>query len=78
MDDRSLSAIANGNRRSLLGALANRPGQSATALAGDLGISRQATARHLQVLEAAGIVVTTRPGKERRHYLTPHLVVDEA
>lgn len=77
MNDRSLHAIASGNRRSLLGALATHPGQSATALAGDLGISRQATARHLRVLEAAGIVVTARHGKERQHYLNPTLVADE-
>jgi len=76
MDDRTLRAIASGNRRSLLDALAVRPGRSASVLAGDLGISRQATARHLAVLEAAGIVVTVRHGRERQQYLKPNLVAD--
>lgn len=78
MDDQTLRAIASGNRRSLLGALADRPGCTATMLAGDLGISRQATARHLAVLEAAGIVVAARHGRERQHFLESSLVTDES
>ncbi len=34
-----------------------------------LGLSRQAISQHLDVLEAAGLVITKRDGRYKFHYL---------
>lgn len=62
--DAVFSALADGTRRGLLEAVAARGPVSATELAGDLPISRQAVAKHLDVLAAAGLVERRRSGRE--------------
>lgn len=47
-------------------ALGHRPA-SASALADELPISRQAIAKHLKVLTDVGLVVATRVGREIRY-----------
>ncbi|MBI2704469.1 MAG: helix-turn-helix transcriptional regulator [Actinobacteria bacterium] len=53
-------------RRALLRAVVDRAPVTATELAADLPISRQAVAKHLTVLTDAGLVEPTRVGREAR------------
>ena len=59
-----LSALADPTRRQLFGALVEKGRGSATTLARDLPVSRQAVVKHLQVLEGAGLVSGARSGRE--------------
>ena len=64
-------ALADGNRRRLLGFLAERDSATATELAAELPVTRQAVAKHLGELSAAGLVEGERRGRETRYRLTP-------
>ena len=64
-------ALADPNRRRLLGFLAQRDSATATELAAQLPVTRQAVAKHLATLSAAGLVDATRLGRETRYRLTP-------
>ncbi|HVM09059.1 MAG TPA: metalloregulator ArsR/SmtB family transcription factor [Acidimicrobiales bacterium] len=57
-------ALADGTRRSVLVALASHGGATATQLAGSFPVTRQAVAKHLQVLLDAGLVAAERRGRE--------------
>ena len=61
-----LSALADPTRRELLERLAERGSATATTLAGELPISRQAVVQHLAVLDAVGLVIGMRSGREHR------------
>jgi DNA-binding transcriptional ArsR family regulator len=65
------SALADPNRRYLLQALAGRETATATELAAELPVSRQAVAKHLGALSTAGLVSASRSGRETRYALTP-------
>jgi DNA-binding transcriptional ArsR family regulator len=69
--DRVFDALADPNRRRLLGFLAERETATATELAGELPVTRQAVAKHLAALSAAGLVEGRRQGRETRYRLTP-------
>ena len=58
-------ALADPTRRSILAALAAGGPATATHLAGQLPITRQAIAKHLGLLTEAGLVVA-EPGERRR------------
>ncbi|MDN3359253.1 helix-turn-helix domain-containing protein [Actinomadura sp. DC4] len=58
-------ALADPSRRAILGALASGGPATATDLAGQLPITRQAIAKHLTLLAEAGLV-TASPGERRR------------
>jgi DNA-binding transcriptional ArsR family regulator len=62
------SALADPNRRHLLEALAQRDA-SATELASELPVTRQAVAKHLAALRAAGLVDSRRAGRETLYSL---------
>jgi DNA-binding transcriptional ArsR family regulator len=66
-----LVALADPTRRRLLDLLAAQGGATATTLAGRLPVSRQAIVKHLAILEAAGIVVGIRVGREVRYSVRP-------
>lgn len=66
-----LSALADPTRRALLALLADRGEATATSLAPDLRVSRQAAAKHLGVLEEAGLVRPRREGREVRYRVRP-------
>lgn len=68
--DRVFSALSDDTRRQVLRHLAERP-WSASELARQLPVSRQAVAKHLDVLGQAGLVVAAREGRELRYRLTP-------
>src|SRR5262245_7095458 len=69
--DAVFKALADPTRRSLLDELFTEDGQTLTALAGRLPMTRIAVMKHLRILEAAGLVVTKRRGREKLHFLNP-------
>jgi DNA-binding transcriptional ArsR family regulator len=68
---RVFSALADPTRREILAAVADRGSATATELANGLPVSRQAVAKHLLVLQAAGLVAPQRAGRETRFTPTP-------
>jgi DNA-binding transcriptional ArsR family regulator len=64
--DRLWAAIADPTRQRLLDRILAAGDATATALARDLPITRQGIAKHLAVLERAGLVEATRTGREVR------------
>src|SRR5712672_2778281 len=68
MDD-VFRALADPTRRSLLDELFKQDGQTLSALQGRLPMTRFGVMKHLKVLEAAGLVVTKRRGREKLHFL---------
>lgn len=74
MEEDIYRAIADPTRRVILDELTERQGQTlfeiCTRLTMKHGISssRQAISQHLDVLEAAGLVVTKREGRSKLHW----------
>ena len=64
-------ALADPTRRALLDALFERDGQTLGALAARHEMTRIAIAKHLRLLETAGLVVSKRRGREKRHFFNP-------
>jgi DNA-binding transcriptional ArsR family regulator len=64
------AALADPTRRTVMEHLAREPA-TATQIAADLPVTRQAVAKHLGVLEDAGLVRAERAGRERRYSPTP-------
>ena len=65
------SALADPRRRFVVETLARRETATATELAAELPVSRQAVVKHLAALGEAGLVEATREGRESRSRLTP-------
>lgn len=77
-DDEELwAAIAEPGRRRLLDILLSGGEATATTLAAELPFTRQAVAKHLAVLERAGLVEGRRHGREVRYAVRPERL-DEA
>lgn len=72
----TLEALADATRRTLLRAVADGGPTTATQLADDLPITRQAVAKQLAVLEAAGLVRSSRVGRETRFSACPEALLD--
>jgi DNA-binding transcriptional ArsR family regulator len=70
------SALADPTRRRVVLSPAREPAVTASGLAGELPMSRQAIAKHLQALERAGLVAPRREGRETRYRLTPEPLTD--
>ncbi len=62
-------ALADPTRRALLDALFEQDGQTLLALTAAHTMTRVAVAKHLRLLEEAGLVVSRRRGREKLHYL---------
>jgi len=62
-------ALADPTRRALLDALTERDGQTLVSLSAGHGMTRVGVAKHLRLLEDAGLVVTKRRGREKLHFL---------
>ncbi len=71
MSDDVFAALGDPTRRGILEAVSARGDATATELAGELPISRQAVAKHLGVLQDAGLVTARRAGRETRYLPTP-------
>jgi DNA-binding transcriptional ArsR family regulator len=69
--DRVFKALADAGRRRLLDALNATNGLTLGALGEHLEMTRQGVTQHLALLEAAGLVVTRRRGREKLHFLNP-------
>jgi DNA-binding transcriptional ArsR family regulator len=69
--DAVFGALADPTRRSLLAAIAEQPQATATALAAELPISRQAVLKHLSALSDAGLLLRERSGREVHYSVTP-------
>lgn len=69
--DDVFKALADATRRELLDALFAEDGQTLTTLEQRLPMTRFGVMKHLKVLEAAGLVVTRKRGREKLHYLNP-------
>ena len=70
-DDRVFKALADPSRRFLLDLLFERDGRTLGELESELAMTRFGVAKHLRVLEEAGLVVTRRSGREKLHFLNP-------
>jgi DNA-binding transcriptional ArsR family regulator len=70
------SALADSTRRNVVEALASRETATATELAAELPVTRQAVAKHLTALSDAGLVEGERRGRETRYRLTPEAMGD--
>lgn len=71
MDTSIFAALADPVRRSLLENLAEHGPKTATQLAEQYPITRQAILKHLTILEAAGLVAVEQQGREKRYTLIP-------
>lgn len=69
--DAVFAALADATRRELLCEVVDRAPVTATELAADRSISRQAVAKHLRALEEAGLVTARREGRETRYEADP-------
>jgi DNA-binding transcriptional ArsR family regulator len=65
------AALADSRRREIATLLAERGPLTQTELAAELPISRQGVAKHLAALGEAGLVESSRDGRESRYRLTP-------
>jgi DNA-binding transcriptional ArsR family regulator len=66
VDDDLWSAIGDPTRRRLLDLLLSEGSGTATSLSEHLPVTRQAVAKHLVVLDRAGLVHATTAGRENR------------
>jgi DNA-binding transcriptional ArsR family regulator len=65
--DAVFAALADGTRRTVLRTVVTDGPITATTIADELPVSRQAVAKHLQILQAAGLVQAERAGRESRY-----------
>jgi DNA-binding transcriptional ArsR family regulator len=69
-------ALGDATRRQVFREIAERPELTASSLASELPITRQAVAKHLAALHRAGLVEPRREGRETRYTLTPAPLMD--
>src|SRR6185295_5035789 len=69
--DAVFRALADKTRRRLLDRLRAKNGQTMSELCRNAGMTRQAVAKHLGILEGANLVATQWQGREKLHYLNP-------
>jgi DNA-binding transcriptional ArsR family regulator len=68
---RVFAALGDPGRRELIAAISARGSATATELAAELPVTRQAVAKQLAALAEAGLVSGARRGRETRYELTP-------
>ena len=69
-------ALADPHRRTLIDFLARHETATASELAAQLPVTRQAAAKHLGKLHAAGLVERRREGRATRYQLSPEPLGD--
>ncbi|MFD9950215.1 ArsR/SmtB family transcription factor [Nonomuraea sp. NPDC059023] len=72
--DAVFGALADPTRRTIMNVIASEGGASASALARHLPITRQGIAKHLAVLEEAGLITARRAGREVKYDARPELI----
>ena len=70
------AALADPTRRQVVRSLSRQPELTASRLAGELPMTRQAVTKHLAALDRAGLVSARREGRETRYTLTPAPLTD--
>ncbi|HKN95053.1 MAG TPA: metalloregulator ArsR/SmtB family transcription factor [Thermoleophilaceae bacterium] len=70
------AALSDATRRTLLTRLADGGPATATQLAAELPITRQAVVKHLEALREARLVTSARAGREVRYTVTPEPLAD--
>ena len=70
-DDLIWKALADSTRREVLDALASGPRTTGELVERFPHLCRTAVMKHLDVLEAAGLLVVRREGRFRRNFLNP-------
>jgi DNA-binding transcriptional ArsR family regulator len=70
-DSKQWAAVAEPTRMRVLDRLLGGGEETATSLARELPLTRQAMAKHLAVLERAGLVESRREGRELRFSIRP-------
>ncbi len=73
---RIFAALGDRTRLSLLTRLSDGQPRSIAALSVDTNLTRQAVTKHLHVLEEAGIVRSTRIGRESRFTYRPEPIAE--
>ncbi|UJA19112.1 helix-turn-helix transcriptional regulator [Thermoleophilia bacterium SCSIO 60948] len=68
---RVFDALSDPTRRTIFELISERGEASASALARELPVSRQAVAKHLELLAEAGLVSSARSGRELLFRPTP-------
>ena len=76
--DQVFAALADPSRRFVLERLAAHGSASQSELADELPVTRQAVAKHLATLRAAGLVRSERRGRETRYELDSSPLGDAA
>lgn len=74
--DSVFAALSDPTRRAVVRRLSEGGGATATEMAAELPVSRQAVAKHLAALSEAGLVGSERSGRELRYHLTPGPLTD--
>jgi DNA-binding transcriptional ArsR family regulator len=74
--DGIFEALGDPGRRALVEAVAARGDATATELAAELPVSRQAVSKQLAALADAGLLRSTRSGRETRYEVTPEPLGD--
>ena len=64
-------ALADPTRRQLLDMLHERSGLTLNELCESMNMRRQSVSQHLDLLEAANLVISVRDGRRKLHYLNP-------
>ena len=72
------SALADGTRRQVIETLASGGSATATSLAAELPMTRQAVAKHLDALRRAELVRSSRRGRETVYRIEPHALTEAA
>ncbi len=69
--DLIFKALADATRREMLDRLLDQPGLTLGELIAGTEMRRQSASKHVQILEAANLVVTEWQGREKKHFLNP-------
>lgn len=74
--DRVFSALSDPTRRAVIRCLSEGGPTTLGSLADELPVTRQAVAKHLALLEDAGLVTASADGRRRTYRLTPGPLTD--
>ena len=74
VDEQLLETVADTSRRRVLELILAHTEATATELAAELPFTRQAVAKHLAVLDRAGLVKGRRHGREVRYSVRPEQI----
>lgn len=69
--DKVFKALGDPTRRRLLDLLCEENGQTLGQLCAHLDMARQSVTQHLDLLEDANLISTTRKGREKLHFINP-------